>query len=74
MNRYCYQSEKYFSYINIHLFVIVLMVALTTNAIHAQEPKYPFPNHTEYSKGIIKPTNFSQSAMDKSVESFFSVW
>jgi Endoglucanase Y len=35
---------------------------------------HPFPNHTTYSKGSIKPSQSSQSELDKSVVKFYDTW
>ncbi|WP_437349405.1 glycosyl hydrolase family 8 [Paenibacillus humicus] len=34
----------------------------------------PFPQHTAYTAGTIKPTNVTQSAMDSSVQSKWNTW
>ncbi len=34
----------------------------------------PFPHHTTYTSGVIKPTNVSQSTMDAKVQSLYASW
>jgi endoglucanase len=34
----------------------------------------PFPHHTTYTAGVIKPSNVSQSTMDSKVNSYYSAW
>src|SRR4051812_14915662 len=34
----------------------------------------PFPHHTTYTSGVIKPTNVSQSTMDSKVQSYYGSW
>jgi endo-1,4-beta-D-glucanase Y len=34
----------------------------------------PFPHHTTYASGVIKPTNVSQSTMDSKVQSYYASW
>jgi endo-1,4-beta-D-glucanase Y len=34
----------------------------------------PFPHHTTYTSGVIKPTNVTQSAMDSKVSSLYASW
>ena len=40
----------------------------------AQQNMKPFPQHTTYYKGVIKPNHISQKEMDDSVQSFYTVW
>ncbi|KHF35574.1 Endoglucanase precursor [Paenibacillus sp. P1XP2] len=37
-------------------------------------PNKPFPQHTTYTSGTIKPNNVSQSAMDSAVQSKWNSW
>jgi endo-1,4-beta-D-glucanase Y len=35
---------------------------------------HPFPHHTAYTPGVIKPSNVSQSTMDSTVKSYYAAW
>jgi endoglucanase len=43
-------------------------------AAHALGGNRPFPQHTTYTAGTIKPDNVSQSSMDSSVQSKWTSW
>lgn len=43
------------------------LVGITSNA-------YPFPNHTSYQGTHIKPTNYSQTALDNQTSTFYDEW
>src|SRR5436190_14110530 len=43
-------------------------------ALNASAQNRPFPQHTTYFSGTIKPNNVSQSTMDSSVKSKWSTW
>ncbi len=38
------------------------------------EPQKPFPQHTQYQEGIIKPNNKTQDELDNSVKTFYKEW
>lgn len=40
----------------------------------AQAPAFPFPQHTTYTAGSIKPTVTTQAGLDKTVKQFYSKW
>ena len=40
----------------------------------AQAPAFPFPQHTTYTAGSIKPNVVTQSGMDKVVKQFYNKW
>ena len=42
--------------------------------LFAQNMQKPFPQHTVYAKGSIKPNQYSQSQLDTSVENFYLKW
>ena len=42
--------------------------------LYAQAPNRPFPQHTHYTKGSIKPDHISQSRLDKLTLSFYEQW
>lgn len=47
---------------------------LVTSLVYSQIPKYPFPHHTKYTKGSIKPGNFTRKQLDSITESFYDAW
>jgi endoglucanase len=55
-----------------NLFCIIL--ALFYAQIFAQTAAFPFPNHTTYTTGTIKPNNFTQVQLDNQVKSFYTLW
>jgi len=46
------------------------------NSKHANciQPKYPFPNHTNYLGNHIKPTNYTQNQQDDIAKQFYDLW
>lgn len=42
--------------------------------LFAQHPQKPFPQHTAYTKGCIRPNQYSQAQLDTSVEHFYAKW
>ncbi|HEY4150409.1 MAG TPA: glycosyl hydrolase family 8 [Chitinophagaceae bacterium] len=45
-----------------------------TGFVLGQAPARPFPQHTVYYPGVIKPSHISQQRMDDSVRSFYTAW
>lgn len=43
-------------------------------ASFATTASHPFPHHTTYTSGVIKPTNVSQSTMDTTVKNYYATW
>jgi len=41
---------------------------------YAQRPLKPFPQHTRYFAGVIRPNHISQQALDKAVAGFYDQW
>jgi len=41
---------------------------------HAQVCKHPFPNHTQYTAGTIKPNFIDQAGLDNAVRTFYTSW
>ena len=41
---------------------------------HCQTINHPFPNHTQYAKGSIKPTHPKQAKLDSVVIKFYDFW
>lgn len=54
----------------ITLFITVIIFS----RLHAQSPAFPFPQHSTYTAGAIKPTVATQAAMDKQVRQFYDKW
>lgn len=55
-----------------YLFLAGLL--LTATSVFSQNPKYPFPHHTKYVKGSIKPNNFTSRQLDSITGSFYDAW
>lgn len=43
-------------------------------AIFAQKPNKPFPQHSSYFKGTIKPSHITQTQLDNTVTGFYTQW
>jgi len=66
--------------------LIALTVLLFTTILSAEQNfkdtltssahinKYPYPNHTPYTAGTIKPSHFSQKELDQHVANFYEQW
>ena len=55
-----------------NLFLLLTLSSLCLS-MHAQINK-PFPQHTSYQAGVIKPNHVSQQQVDKSVRDFYIEW
>lgn len=55
------------------LFTIGYLLAVVMHSV-AQAPAFPFPQHTVYTPGSIKPTVTSQAGLDKVVKQFYNKW
>ena len=53
---------------------LFIICALSCELSYAQYVLRPFPQHVQYSKGVIKPGNVSTQQMDDSVRSFYDNW
>ena len=49
------------------------MIGLSAK-IYAQRPLKPFPQHTRYFAGVIRPNHINQPALDKAVAGFYDQW
>lgn len=58
---------------NIVIVAIGIVIGIYNSAI-GQAPEHPFPNHTKYSIGTIKPSHLSQAELDIAVKKFYTVW
>ncbi len=45
-----------------------------TGFVLGQAPARPFPQHTAYYPGVIKPSHVTQQRMDDSVRAFYTAW
>lgn len=54
--------------------VHTLVALLFIFSANAQTPKYPFPAHTVYANGTIKPNNYTQKQLDQQVKNFYDKW
>jgi len=61
-----------------NVFLRILLLSLFFNCyntvISQTTIKHAFPQHTEYSKYTIKPSNHGQKDLDKAVEQFYNKW
>ncbi|MEW9107658.1 MAG: beta-glucanase, partial [Paenibacillus sp.] len=46
----------------------------STTAVAAASPLRPFPQHTTYVSGVIKPNNVDQAEMDNEVRRLYDEW
>ena len=53
------------------LFILFNLISVLSPA---QQTFRPFPQHANYSNGVIKPDHISQQQMDDSVRSFYDKW
>ena len=54
--------------------VLIFTALIFIQILHSQSPAYPFPQHTTYTAGSIKPTVASQAGLDKVVKQFYNKW
>ncbi len=64
---------------NVVIVVLMIIILLGICCREADEtsncePKKPFPQHTNYFEGIIKPNNKTQEELDNDVRSFYDYW
>jgi len=55
---------------------LILLAIILFNSLHilAQAPSKPFPQHSAYFTGSIKPDHITQTVLDKSVAGFYTQW
>jgi endo-1,4-beta-D-glucanase Y len=63
----------YFRAMTRRLMFICLLLFISSLAA-AQQPAKPFPQHTRYYAGVIKPNKVSQNKLDNSVRLFYDQW
>ncbi len=51
----------------------IIAILCSVNSF-AQTPNYPFPHHTVYTTGSIKPNNYSQTGLDQQVKDYYDTW
>ncbi|MCG7407226.1 glycosyl hydrolase family 8 [Paenibacillus sp. ACRRX] len=54
--------------------LLVAMLVPVSGIVSAAGPDRPFPQHTSYTSGSIKPNHVTQSAMDNTVKSKWNSW
>ncbi len=59
---------------NIVIATFSCMTLLSSTHAYGETINKPFPQHVQYSKGVIKPTNMTQMQMDNEVKKFYSTW
>jgi endo-1,4-beta-D-glucanase Y len=63
------------NYLTSHRFPQITIIAfLCLSGLFAQSPRFPFPQHVQYTKGAIKPSTQTQAQLDAAVKSFYDVW
>lgn len=55
-------------------FIFLLFLQFLPAVSSAQIPNLPFPQHTSYTAGSIKPNNVTQQQLDDSVRVFYDRW
>lgn len=53
---------------------LLLFLIFILNGIHAQVALRPFPQHSRYTAGTIKPNHLNQQQLDKQVIVFYDQW
>ncbi|MFC0515235.1 glycosyl hydrolase family 8 [Mucilaginibacter angelicae] len=53
---------------------LLLFLIFTLNGLNAQVALRPFPQHSRYTAGTIKPNHLSQQQLDKQVTVFYYQW
>ncbi len=56
------------------MLLLTLMILCAANTVFPQKPVLPYPQHTHYFAGTIKPNQVSQQQMDKTVGAFYKRW
>jgi hypothetical protein len=54
--------------------VSFIFIFLWQSSACAQNANKPFPQHTVYTKGCIKPSNYTQAEMDSATARFYHQW
>ncbi|CAH0232683.1 Endoglucanase [Peribacillus sp. Bi96] len=61
--------------VGVIVFGIIATIAVVSQSTKKEMgSKRPFPQHTVYQSGTIKPNNVSQEEMDKAVAGFYETW
>ncbi len=55
-------------------YIFLSIFLLSILQVFAQQPQFPFPNHTTYTSGTIKPVNHTQQQLDDAVRNFYDEW
>jgi endo-1,4-beta-D-glucanase Y len=55
-------------------FSIVILLLCYGNIVFAQPPRKPYPQHTKYFAGTIKPNHLIQTQLDNAVSTFYAQW
>ena len=55
-------------------FVLGILISIFFISVHAQTERVPFPHHTDYYPGIIKPDHVARHILDSAVLSFYLDW
>jgi endo-1,4-beta-D-glucanase Y len=54
--------------------ISLAIIFFNSISLLAQKPSKPFPQHTSYFTGTIKPNHITQTTVDKSVTDFYTQW
>ena len=60
-----------------HVFLRILLAVISLSILPysvSAAPNRPFPQHTIYAAGTIRPTNFTQDQQDQHVRDFYNDW
>lgn len=56
------------------ILLVTSMMLMSMISVQAAGEQRPFPQHTAYYSGVIKPNNVTQEDMDNAVKSFYDAW
>lgn len=68
------RKNKKFSFSSKAVMLCCLAFLMVPAGFAFASPNKPFPQHTTYTSGTIKPSNVTQSAMDNAVKSKWDTW
>jgi endoglucanase len=67
---------KFTMRVRLNMVILSALTCFYSDPVFSQAsgPYKPFPNHSEYFTGVIKPNNRSQAQMDETVKQFYDEW
>jgi len=61
-------------YLPLKIFSLIFVFILINKLLTAQQTLRPFPQHVNYTAGVIKPSHVTQQQLDDSVRFFYNFW